>query len=115
MPNLHLYDMLGNYLGHRIRPCAELYSAAADLLADRFGVEVDLIAFDNRADGATYITVDGDVRGYALTIDWDGGWHEAIPAGVPDRTPVHRHSIANDNTDQLSPALAGLARALEEV
>jgi hypothetical protein len=123
VPNLHAFDPLGNFIGKRTRPCAELYSAMADLLADRFGCEVDRIDFDNRADGATYVTVDGQVRGYVLTIDWDGGWHEAIPAGghraiyhcrcgAARTNPPPVRLPHNDNAERFTADLALVARVM---
>lgn len=108
MPNLHAFDMLGNSLGKRIRPCAELYSAMADLLADRFDVEVDRIDFDNREDGSTYITCNGEIVGYVLLIDPDGGWRQPTPA----RLPLHHH--ANDNRERLTSDLALVRRVMAE-
>jgi hypothetical protein len=117
MPNLHAFDLLGNFLGKRIDTCADVRSSLADMLADKFGVENDRIAFDCREDGAEYIFVNGEARGYVLQIDWDGGWHQAIPFGVPDRSPVYQHNHRphdNDNTERLTHDLALVARVMAD-
>jgi hypothetical protein len=72
--HLRAYSLLGNRrLGEVMTDFAWAWSVLSEQIASRFDVEVDHVCSDDdREDGVCYVTVDGRIVGYVLTVERDG-------------------------------------------
>lgn len=105
MTTLVAYDLLGKRIGGVQTDCWHAWTSLVDILADRFSAEVDAVEIDTREDGVSYITVDGQIRGYVM--DATSGKEIGVRPWEADR------SHANDNEPFDAALLAAVAEALQ--